>query len=209
LVARDTTITAQGQLAGLQKSDSGALTYSLRSENITPWLTLVGQSGSGALHVQGKATGTLASLQVTGSATVTNLRVANNSLQDGSLTYAATGIGGPRPQGQATAVVREMNAGLRWQTARLQLAVTGTQPLTAQVDFSGQDAAQRSHRAKVQVQYAPEHIEAVVQEVAAQLPTGVWRTPQPARLSLQNQTLRLERLQLQRGNHSLSVNGML
>jgi autotransporter translocation and assembly factor TamB len=209
LAAQDTTFTAQGQLAGLQKTDAGSLTYSLDSKNITPWLALVGQTGSGAVRSQGKVTGTLAAMNVTGSAQVTGLRVANSTVRNGSLTYAGEGIGGSQPKGQATIVAQDMQAGIHWQTARLHVAVTGAQPRTAQVAFNGQDDGQRRHQLRAQIQYAPEQIQVAVQELAVQLPTGVWRTPQPARAVIQDQTVRVERLQLRRGVHALEVNGAI
>ena len=209
LVAQDTTLTAQGRLAGLRETDAGTFTYSLQSKNLTPWLALVGQSGGGAVNVQGGATGTLAAMEITGSANLANLRVANNSLQSGAITYNATGVGGPQPRGQATVTAQRMNAGVQWQTARLDVSFTGVRPLTLQVDFTGQDDAQRRQQVKTQVQYAPERTEAVVQEVALQLPTGVWRTPQPARVLIQDQTVHVDHLQLQRGAHAINVNGVL
>ena len=209
LNTRDTSVTAQGQLAGLQQSDAGTLTYALQSKNITPWLAFVGQAGSGAVTLQGRATGTLAAMQIAGTATMANLQVANSTLQSGSITYSGTGIGGPQPQGQATVVAQEMNAGVPWQTARVNLVLSSMQPLTLLVDFTGQDTAQRRHRAKTRLQYTAERLETVVQEVAVQLPTGTWSTSQPARLLLQDQTLRIERLQLQRGAHALSIDGTL
>src|SRR4030095_7721192 len=78
-----------------------------------------------------------------------------------------------------------------------------------QVNLTGQDDAQRQQQVKTQVQYAPERTEAIVQEVSLQLPTGVWRTPQPARVLIQDQTVHVERLQLQRGAHAINVNGVL
>lgn len=209
LVAQNTTLTAQGKIAGLQASDRSALTYSLHSKNITPWLAIAGQSGGGAVRVQGRVAGALDAMQVTGSVNLTNVHVANNTLQDGSITYSGTGVGSPQPRGQATVVMRQMNAGLQWQTARLDASMTGAQPLTLQIDFTGQDAAQRRQRIKTRVQYAPERIEAVIQEAAMQLPTGVWRTSQPARLVVQNQAVHIERLQVQRGEHAITMNGTL
>lgn len=209
LHTHDASVTAQGQVAGLQQSDAGTLTYAVQSKNITSWLALVGQSGSGAVTLEGKATGTRTNLEVSGTATVRNLQVADSTLQSGSLTYRGTGIGGTQPQGQATAVVQEMNAGIPWRTARMHLALNGMQPLILQIDFTGQDAARRRHRAKTQLQYTAGRIESVVQEMETQLPTGIWRLPQPARVLLQEQTLRVERLQLQRGSHGLTINGTL
>jgi len=207
LEAKETTLTGQGKLTNLQATPHATVTYALQSKEVAPWLTLIGQEGAGAVALQGTASGVLTSFQVEGNGTVSQLRLASSSVQTGALTYALAGIGSPQANGQLTAMLTDMQAGILWRTATLDLTLSALQPLGGVVSFVGQDTALRTHRLRTQFRYTPERVEAQVQELALQLPTGTWRTPQPAQLSVQNKVVTIENFRLQRGAHALSAQG--
>ena len=65
LAAADTTLTAQGEI-GTTPEEKGQLFYTLRVRDLSPWLSLAGQEGSGALNLTGEASGNIAALQAQG-----------------------------------------------------------------------------------------------------------------------------------------------
>ena len=56
LAAADTTLAAQGEV-GTAAEERGQLSYTLRVGELSPWLSLVGQQGSGALTLTGDSAG--------------------------------------------------------------------------------------------------------------------------------------------------------
>ncbi len=211
LLATDTTLSAQGTIATLRETPDGTFTYSLEAKNLTPWLALVQQDGKGAARLVGRASGTLAAFQLAGSATLTNLRVKDYSLADGTVTYALTGLGSEHAHGQATAIFTHLDAGIVWNTATLTLVLAGTQPLEIHTNFTGQNSMQHTQHVKGQLRYTPQRLEGLLQEISLQLPTGIWRLPQPARVLVQQQqqTISVENFRLQRADSSISAQGVL
>jgi autotransporter translocation and assembly factor TamB len=207
LEANDTTLTAQGQLGDLSQTPRGALTFTLLSQNLTPWLELLGQQGAGALRLEGRASGALTALQAEGKATLANLHIANSTLQNGALTYTLSGIGSTQPHGQVTATLTQMDAGISWRTAKVNLTLSGTQPIEVQTQFIGEDAQKRTQRLATQIHYQPERLEVLIKELALQLPTGTWHNSQPARLIMQNKALTVENFRLQQADHTVSATG--
>jgi translocation and assembly module TamB len=207
LEAHDTTLTAQGKLVDLLQTPSGTISYTLSASNLTPWLELLGQKGAGALRLEGRANGTPKALQVEGKASLANLQMATSTLQNGALTYTFTGVGGAQPQGQVTATLTHLDAGISWRTAKVNLAVSGTQPVEVQTQFVGQDEQNRTQRLATQIRYQPERLEVLVKELTLQLSTGTWRNSQPSRVVMQNKALTIDNFRLQQADHWVSANG--
>ncbi|MBI3801021.1 MAG: translocation/assembly module TamB domain-containing protein [Deltaproteobacteria bacterium] len=207
LEANDTTLTAQGKLGDILQTPHGAITYTVLSQNLTPWLALLGQRGAGALRLEGSTNGALTALQVEGKATLSHFHIATSTLQNGALSYTFSGIGSPQPHGQVTATLTQMAAGISWRTAQVNLTLSGTQPVEVQTQFIGQDQQKRTHRLATQIHYQPERVEVLISELALQLPTGTWHNSQPARLLLQNKTLTIENFLLQQADHTVSATG--
>ncbi|HKA56967.1 MAG TPA: translocation/assembly module TamB domain-containing protein, partial [Candidatus Binatia bacterium] len=207
VVANDSSLTAQGKLGDLPAAPQGTLTYTLAAQNLTPWLALLGQQGAGALRLEGSAAGSLTALRVEGKTTLSNLKLAGSTLQSGTLTYALRDVGSPRLQGQVTAALTQMAAGIRWRTAKVNLSLRGTQPMEVQTEFTGQDEQNRTQRLATQIHYQPERLEVLVKELAVQLPAGTWRNRQPAQLVMQNKTLTIDNFVLQQADHTVSAGG--
>lgn len=207
LQARDTMLTAQGAIDVLRDTPGGNLTYSLDAKDLTPWLALFHQQGKGAITLRGNASGTLQALQLTGNAHLADLGLAKYSLQSGIVTYTLNGLGSPQAHGQATAVLTQMDAGIAWRTATLTLDLAGTQPLAIHTSFTGQDTRQQTQHIKAQLQYTPQSIQVLLKDINIQLPTGTWRMPQPASISMQQQTITIENLRLQRADSAVSAEG--
>lgn len=213
LLANDTTLTAQGKIGMAGKSSAapnGKITYTVLSKNITPWLALADQKGTGGIDLRGTASGELTALRLEGKATLSNFQVATTSLQSGTVTYALTGVGGAQPRGQVTAALSGIDAaGTQLRTVKTDVTVAGLEPAEVQADLVVQDAAGRTHHLKTQAQYRPEHVQARVQELSLQLPSGVWRTPESAQLVMQGDALTIDDFRLQRANQTISIQGVI
>ncbi|HXG17763.1 MAG TPA: translocation/assembly module TamB domain-containing protein [Methylomirabilota bacterium] len=209
ITANDTVVTAQGQLGDLSGTPSGSLTYTLNSQNLTPWLALIGQEGGGSLRATGAISGAMNSLTVKGDVAVSTARLGSSSLQNGAVTYAVAGLGGEQVQGQILATLMSLNAGLQWRTLKLNTTFAGRQPMELLTELTGQDQQGRAQRAVAQIRYQPDHVEALLKELTLQLPTGVWRTAQPARLIQHNDAFTIENLLLQHAQQAVSVSGTI
>ncbi|MGH8007261.1 MAG: translocation/assembly module TamB domain-containing protein, partial [Candidatus Binatia bacterium] len=210
LLANDTTVTAQGKIGGLSEGPSGKMTYMVVTKNITPWLALADQKGAGGIDLHGTASGAFTALSLEGKATLSNFQVDTSSVQSGTVTYALTAVGSPQPRGQITAALNGIDAaGTPLRTVKADLALTGMEPAEVQAELVVQDDALRTHKLKAQGQYQPERVQARIQELIVQLPTGAWRTPQSAQLVMQGDTLTINDFQLQREKQVVSVQGVV
>jgi hypothetical protein len=209
IIANDTVVTAQGRLGDLSGTPSGSLTYTLNSQNLTPWLALIGQEGGGSLRATGAVSGAMNSLTVKGEAAVSAVRLGSSALQSGAVTYTAAGLGGEQAQGQVLATLTSLNAGLQWRTLRLNTTFAGRQPLELLTEITGQDQQGRAQRAVAQIRYQPDRVEALLKELTLQLPTGVWRVAQPARFIQHNGAFTIETLRLQHAQQEVSVAGTI
>jgi translocation and assembly module TamB len=209
LLANDTTVNVQGQLGGLQGTPHSKLSYSVLTKNIAPWLALAGIAGEGAINLSGTASGALTALSVEGKVTLADFGVGTNTLQNGTVTYTLTGVGGPQPRGRVSAALQGVQAGLRLRSVSADLALAGLQPVEVQAEITAQGEEVRALRLKTQTHYDPERLEVLVQELALQLPTGMWQTPQQPHLVLRDGALSIENFSLQRAEQIVSVTGML
>src|SRR5207249_6678158 len=124
LLANDTTLTAQGQAGSLQGVPQGQITYALHAKDLAPWLALAGRKGEGVLDLKGALSGALTAFRLEGKATLSDLRVADSSLQRGAVTYALTDVGSPQPRGQVTATLHAVNARTRSRTLEARITRT-------------------------------------------------------------------------------------
>lgn len=157
----------------------------------------------------GTLRGTLAGLHIEGQATLSNLRAASRSLHSGTVHYVLTEVGGAQPRGHVTVALNRVDTGMRLRTVTADLALVGFPPAEVQVRCSAQDEGMRTHRLQALVRSAPARLEVLLQELALQMPGGVWRTPQSARLLLQDNRLTIHDLLLQRDNETVSATGTL
>ena len=208
LLANNTTLTVQGQVGSLQESPTGKISYALHAKDLAPWLALAGRKGEGGLDLEGTLSGAFTALRLEGKATLSNLRVADSSLQSGAVTYTLTDVGSSQPRGQVTATLNRLDAGMRLRTVEAALALTGMAPAEVHANFTVRDDALRTHQLKTLVRYQPERLEARVEELILQLPTGTWHTPKSTQFVLQGRTLTIDDFQLQRADQSVSATGV-
>lgn len=209
LLANDTTVTAQGQIGGLRGTPNSKFSYSVQSKNLAPWLALAGITGEGAVNLSGTAGGTLTALSLEGKVSLAKFAVGTNSLQTGAVTYTLADVGSPHPRGRVTAALNDLRAGLRLRTVNAEVALAGLHPAEVQVEVTAQDEGSRTHHLKTQTRYDSALVDVLIQELALQLPTGTWRTPQQPHLVLRDGTLSIENFSLQRAEQTVSVSGIL
>jgi translocation and assembly module TamB len=209
LLANDTTVNIEGQLGGIQSARKGRLSYHVQAKNIAPWLALAGVNGAGAVTLNGTANGELTALNLDGKVSLSGVRVDANAVQNGTITYTATGVGGSQPRGQVSTAINGVQVGLRLRSVNADIAVVGLQPATVQAEVTIQDEDARSHYLKTQARYDANHLEVLLQNLAVQLPTGTWRAPQPAQVVLKGEELTVENFSMQRADQSVSASGVL
>ena len=85
--AGTTNVSAKGQVA-LAGNRRGDLSYNLKSDDLSPWMTLAGRSGGGKIEVVGRASGPFNALTVRGSGSMVAVQTSGVSIGAGKITYA-------------------------------------------------------------------------------------------------------------------------
>jgi autotransporter translocation and assembly factor TamB len=209
LAARGATLTAQGRVGDLQTTPSGTITYTVAAQDLSPWLTLAGQQGEGTLRLEGTAAGTLTALQVKGDATLSELRSPTYALQTGEISYAFTQLGSERAQGHVTGEFTDLEAGVSWRTATLNLTLTDTQPAVVQTELIARDEQDRTQRLTTELRYQPERWVMLLKDLTLRLPSGTWSNSGPARFTVHNKTLTVDNFLLRQANSTISADGSL
>jgi autotransporter translocation and assembly factor TamB len=207
LLANDATVNMQGELNTGAKTTRSNLTYDIMVKNLTPWLALAGIEGKGAFELNGTAAGVLTALRVDGRLSLDQVRVGATAVQEGLVAYQLADLGGVQPRGHATAVIAGVQAGMPLKTVNAEVSFVGLQSADIQAEVTVTDAESRSHHLKTQARYTPTQVDAVIQDLAIQLPTGIWKTPQPPRLTLHGNALTIENFALERAGQSVRVAG--
>ena len=210
LLANDASLTARGELGALEEGPKGKMIYTLRANNLTPWLALAGLKGRGGVNLDGTASGSIKSLRLEGKANLSNLQLAAYSLQSGSVSWTLAEVGGPQPHGQIKVATKGVEAGMRLQRLEADLSLKGMEPMEVQTALVAEDSEKHVHRLKGRGNYySPEQIDFLVQELALHLSNGIWRTPQQAHLVWRDKRISVDDLSLQRGAQTVRARGVL
>jgi autotransporter translocation and assembly factor TamB len=197
LSAKDATLKVQGEI-GTSPQEQGQLTYSLQVAHLAPWLSLVGQQGTGAFSLTGKAQGNIADLQIQGALQATALRVGENAIQSGRIALDLSGVGQTPPHGTVTTTFTGIQAGLALQSAEARVTLPQVQSpatgVSAQVAVQVRDEAARMHRLRAEASYRPEQTAVRLSEVSLELPEGTWQLVQPAQVVYAHDTVTIEKL---------------
>jgi autotransporter translocation and assembly factor TamB len=207
LFAGDTTFGAHGQIGAIEQAPQGKILYSLRSKNIAPWLELADLKGNGRLNIDGTASGRFEALNVEGKANVADFQLSGYSLQRGAVSWTLAQVGSPQLRGNIKASANDVNAAIRLKTVDANVAVQGLEPIEVDANVSAQDQEKQVHRLKAHLQYLPERLNVLLQELALQLPNGAWRMPQQARVVVRGKTMTVDDLLLQSGAQNIRAKG--
>jgi translocation and assembly module TamB len=210
LDAKETALALHGNI-GTSSAQPGQLTYALHVGNVTPWLLLAEQSGSGAISVNGTASGNLNALQLHGELHTRQLRVATTTVQDGSLTYQLANIGQPQPTGTITARLQHLDAGMTLEKADATVTLLKNQQSSAfavaQVDMTLQDAALRTHHVQGEVSYQAGRTTTRVSALEIETADGRWRLAHPTQLVQENAGVTIAPLLMTKGTEQIQLAG--
>jgi len=209
LLANDTTVDIQGRVGALRKTTENKISYHVFAKNLTPWLALTGVQGKGTLDLKGTAAGALTALQLDGAVSFSHAAVGTAEIREGALVYRLVDLGSPHSRGQITAMLNGVQTGRFLKSVQAEVNFTGLQPADIQTEVTVEDDASRTHRLKTQARYTSEQLNVLIQDLALQLPRGMWRTQtaQPPQLVLRGGVLSIERFVLTRAGQTISAAG--
>lgn len=210
LDAKDTTVAVRGKF-GIAKEHAGQLSYAVHVGNVSPWLSLAGQRGTGALRLTGKAQGSPDDLQVQGELTATRLHVGELAVQEGAVTFQLDDIGQLQPSGMVTATLQNIEAGVTLKKAEAKVTLPQSRPPSApalaQVAITVQDAAARTHRLRGEASYQAAQVTARLTELTVEAPDGLWTLAQPTQLVQDRTGVTIERFLMTNGAQHIQLDG--
>jgi Uncharacterized protein conserved in bacteria len=204
----DARLRVQGEI-GVSPDAPGRVTYDLKVGNLSPWLALAGQQGSGALSLAGQARGSLSHLALQGALQATGLNLEGVSLERASLDYDLDGIGDKWPQGSLSAELTDLKAGVVLQRVDAKVALPPGKSQLARIIVNAQERKARTHRLQAEVRYGPERITTRLSQLVFALPDGEWRLASPAEIAYSADQISVERLLLAHRDQRLLLDGAL
>ena len=221
LKAQGASVTMQGEL-GTTLEDAGRLSYQLNVTDLSPWLALADQKGTGRLTLAGEAEGNLADLHVTGALQTQSVALEGYALSQGTVEYNLTGVGREWPQGRIQAELAGLNAGIALQSVDAQLEFTSENapdtpdtPDTpdapdapgVQMTVHATDTASRHHHLDTRMTQSPDQLTVSVNALALALPGGVWELVQPASVLQRQGEIAVNAVQLRNGDQRIFLDG--
>ena len=204
---QDAMLTMKGEV-GLDPKQNGRLDYVVRSANLTPWLALVDQNGSGSLELTGRASGNLAALQSQGTMKLAMLRLQDTTVKSGSMNFDL-GLAGKQslPHGTLNVQLAGIQAGVPLQRLDASIGLSAKESYEIRLDLKAVDQAKRAHTLAGQVDYRPEAIMARLDNVALELDDGRWQLSRPATITRRGDSFDIDALVLRNRAQQVALNG--
>jgi len=205
----ESALTFAGEL-GLEAQVSGKLNYRLQIAEISPWLSLVDQKGSGSLTLTGQAQGSLAKLSSEGTGRASNVRLDGVAVRDGNVKFTLQGSQEQIfPRGVVTARLSGIDAGMSFRQidATANLAPQPMPSITLRLN--AQDSQARKHALSGVVEFLPDAIVARLREAALASPSGTWTLVHPATVTQRDDSFFIEQLSFRSGESVCLINGRL
>ena len=203
----DSILTVKGDV-GLEPKQSGRLDYVVRSANLTPWLALANQQGSGSLELSGRASGHIADLQSRGTIKLAGLRLQDTAVKSGSIDFdlrlAATQS---LPQGTVKFRLAGAQVGVPLQRLEGTLGLSSKKHYEIGFDMQALDQSQRRHTLAGQIDYQPQVIIARLDKGGLNLDDGLWQLSRPATITQRGDSFDIEDLVLRNRAQQLAING--
>ena len=204
---QDAMLTVQGDV-GLDPKKNGKLDYVVRSANLTPWLLLANQQGSGSLELSGQASGHIADLQSQGTMKLAGLRLQDTTIKSGSIDFDLRLAGTQSlPQGTMKVRLAEIQAGIPLQRLDGSIGLSIKKNYEIGIDFKAVDQAKRTHILAGQVDYQPQLIVARLDRLGLTLDDGVWQLSRPATITQRDDSFDIGNLVLRNRAQQLAING--
>ena len=206
LSAGATSLGAKGQLA-LVGSQRGDISYDLNSDDLSPWLTLAGRTGSGTLQVSGRASGSFPALTVHGSASTASLRTEDISFGGGKVTYALAEVGNDRMHGRVDAGFDKVHTNVDLKSLYVGVDLIRLHPTDARIVIDSWDAQSRNQKLAAEVRLSPNVIDVNLTQLALQLSDGTWQLQHPADFRKDARQISVQNLRLVNAQREISMQG--
>lgn len=205
LKAQNANLTMRGEL-GTTLAEAGKLSYQLNVSDLSPWLALAGQKGTGQLTLAGEAEGNLTKLTVSGAAQTRAVSLQGGALNQGTIEYDLTRdeLG---PTGSIALELAGLHAGVLLQSVDAQLALKREEALGMRLIVHATDSTPRKQYLDAWIVRRPERLSVDVNALALALPGGVWELVEPATITQQTGAIAVESLQLKNGDQHISLDG--
>ena len=204
---QDAMLTVQGDI-GLDPKQNGKLQYVVRSANLTPWLVLANQKGSGSVELTGRASGNISDLQSQGTMKLAGLRLQDTTLKSGSIDFDLRLAGTQSlPQGTMKVRLAEIQAGIPLQRLDGSIGLSVKKNYEIGIDLKAVDQAKRTHILAGQVDYQPQLMVARLDKVGLSLDDGVWQLSRPATITVRGDNFDIEGLLLRNRVQQVAING--
>ncbi len=203
----DSILTVKGDV-GLETKQSGRLDYVVRSANLTPWLALANQQGSGSLELSGLASGNIADLRSQGTMKLAGLRLQDTTIKSGSIDFDLRLAGTQSlPQGTMKVRLAEIQAGIPLQRLEGAIGLSIKENYEIGIDLKAVDQAKRTHILAGQVDYQPQLVVARLDRVGLSLDDGVWQLSRPATITVRGDNFDIDGLLLRNRVQQVAING--
>jgi translocation and assembly module TamB len=200
-------LTASGEI-GANLQQQGQLNYRLQVGNISPWLDLIGQKGSGSLNMNGRASGNLSELRTEGMLAAKSIQFGGTAVDGSSVKYNVTYLQRePHLQGNINFDLANVRNGYHLQALGGVVNILPKVPYSFDVRLRARDDQSRNHTASANIEYQPSRIEARLAELTLNLPDGAWRLAEPATIVQQQSDFVVDRLTLQNNDRRLFADG--
>jgi autotransporter translocation and assembly factor TamB len=207
--AGQTRLNANGSL-GLTADHAGTLNYQLAVGQLSQWLQMAGQHGSGQLQMAGQVNGTLAQLRTSGSAQLSRLKVDKYSVAQGSMTYDLGGLGkSMKPRGRITLAMAGLQAGVDLKTLRSQVNLTSGAVENAEVSAEAIDRFSHPASLRTNIAFRPQEIVADLTHLSIATDHGTWLLEQPARFTKHGDRLEIRQFAARNRDQTLALQGVV
>ncbi|HVN29193.1 MAG TPA: translocation/assembly module TamB domain-containing protein, partial [Candidatus Binataceae bacterium] len=185
----------------------GDLSYNLKSDDLSPWMTLVGQSGGGKLQVVGRASGPLNAPAVQGSASMHDVTAQNVSVGAGKITYALAEVGNDRTRGRIDASFDKIHTSVDLKSVYFGIDLVRLHPTDVKVLVDTWDAQSRNQKLAAEVRLKPDVIDVSISQLALQMADGTWQLPGPATMHKDTRQIAIHNLRLTNGQKEIALAG--
>jgi len=204
----DSFLMVKGDI-GVGSAQQGKLDYEFRAGNISRWLALAGQNGSGSLTLAGSCQGNLAELKSRGALKVANLGYDKLTVKSAAVDFDLARTNQQLvPSGTLVARLSGVQAGVELNkldgTVRLV-----AESRSARIDIKAQDRFGRLHALQSTVDYSQADIIATLSQASFSLPDGLWTLAAPTTFTKRGDTLLVQKLTLRNRERQASVDGYL
>ncbi|HJU28770.1 MAG TPA: translocation/assembly module TamB domain-containing protein, partial [Candidatus Binataceae bacterium] len=185
------------------------IAYRIRARDIGPALKLAGQTGGGAIDVNGVASGSIAALKTQGSATLDSAAVAGYSVHHGDVRYDLAATGPGAPYGDGVIALSGVKAGVELRALTTSIRAQQGEPHTFTVSVQAQDRSGRRDSAAASFAVRPNLVTGRLTQLALQLPGSDWKLAAPVEFKRDPRAVTLSRMELRSEEREILAQGTL